>query len=233
MANFMKTVFVVCCMLVTISMAAQREIKDHFVVTTNDRLDIRYILHTPKTEANKRLPLLIFLHGIGENGDDLDLLRKHGPLKYLENNSLDAFVLVPQCPKNYRWTPHELAQLIQNISKQHLIDTQRISLTGLGTGATAGWDLAYAYPYLLSAFVPIGGYVNDIPVIDPCRVKTTAIRIIHGLLDEVVDVRYPIEFYKKIRICNTHVSLEIEPNTGHDSWSKPYADPLFYQWIIK
>ncbi len=77
------------------------------------------------------MPLIIFLHGSGEKGNDLEKIKFHGPLQYLKTNKLEAFVLAPQCPEGKYWDSEELYTLILKIISENKIDTNRIYLTGL------------------------------------------------------------------------------------------------------
>ena len=84
--------------------------------------------------ANK--PLLVFLHGSGERGTDLEKLKIHGPLKYIQNHELDAYILAPQCPEIGNWEAESLYQLIQKICKE---DTR---FTGVLLSRNHGHQLA-------------------------------------------------------------------------------------------
>lgn len=83
------------------------------IVTTHE---LNYALHLPVNTKEKK-PLIIFLHGSGEKGTDIELVKMHGPFKYLKSNELDAFVLAPQCPDNEYWDSEVLYQLILKIQK--------------------------------------------------------------------------------------------------------------------
>ncbi|VXB63757.1 Phospholipase/Carboxylesterase [Flavobacterium sp. 9AF] len=191
-----------------------------------------YALHKPKGEEKK--PLLIFLHGSGEKGTDIELVKVHGPFKYLKNHELDAYVLAPQCPKETYWESESLYQLIQKIIKENKnIDKSRIYLTGLSMGAWGAWNLAFAHPEMFAALVPIAGFVDRVPMLENCKIKDIPTRIFHGLLDDVVDVRYSIEIYKKLKNCSTDIALTIFDDANHDSWSRVYDNDVIYEWILQ
>jgi predicted peptidase len=190
-----------------------------------------YLLHKPKGKENK--PLIIFLHGSGEKGTDLEKVKVHGPLKYLKTNDLDAFVLAPQCPEDVYWESESLYQLIQSVIKENNIDTSRIYLTGLSMGAWGAWNLAFAHPDMFAALVPIAGFVDRVPMLENCKIKNIPTRIFHGLLDDVVDVNYSIEIYKKLKKCSVDIELTIFDDANHDSWTRVYDDKAVYEWMLK
>ena len=159
---------------------------------------LEYLLHKPENTKEKK-PLIIFLHGSGEKGADLEKVKAHGPFKYLKNNKIDAFVLAPQCPDNEYWNEETLYRLILKIQKENNIDSSRIYLTGLSMGAWGAWNLAFAHPEMFAAFVPIAGFVDRVPMIENCKIKDIPIRMFHGLLDDVVNVDYSISMYKKLK----------------------------------
>lgn len=194
--------------------------------------ELAYALHIPKNALEKK-PLIIFLHGSGEKGMDIEKVKVHGPLKYLKSHVLDAYVLAPQCPENEYWDEEVLHKLILKIQKEHNIDLNRIYLTGLSMGAWGAWNLAVAHPETFAALVPIAGYVDRIPMVENCKIKDIPIRIFHGLLDDVVNVEYSITMYKKLKSCNTNVELTIFDDANHDSWSRVYDNQEIYDWMFQ
>lgn len=199
------------------------------IVTTHE---LNYALHLPVNTKEKK-PLIIFLHGSGEKGTDIELVKMHGPFKYLKSNELDAFVLAPQCPDNEYWDSEVLYQLILKIQKENNIDANRIYLTGLSMGGWGAWNLAFAHPEMFAALVPIAGFVDRVPMIENCKIASIPIRIFHGLVDDVVDVNYSIAIYKKLKPCNSNIELTIFDDAGHDSWTRVYDNKEIYDWMFK
>ena len=191
-----------------------------------------YLLHKPKDGKEKK-PLIIFLHGSGEKGTDLEKVKVHGPFKYLKTNELDAYVLAPQCPEDAYWESESLYQLIQTVIKENNIDTSRIYLTGLSMGAWGAWNLAFAHPDIFAALVPIAGFVDRVPMLENCKIKHIPTRIFHGLLDDVVNVNYSIEIFKKLKKCSIDVELTIFDDANHDSWTRVYDNSAIYEWMLK
>ena len=99
--------------------------------------DGRYLnaaLYTPKTEPGKTYPLVLFLHGAGERGDDLNLVLDFTP--GADTFMTDAwqaehpcFVLAPQCPEDQCWVPYVdlLEQSLLEMAAQYPVDICRLS----------------------------------------------------------------------------------------------------------
>ena len=218
--------------LITPFTYAQTQLNGTIKTEINQKRELNYVLYVPK-EVKENKPLIIFLHGSGEKGNDIEKVKVHGPFKYLKNHEIDAFVLAPQCPENEYWNSEALYNLILKIQKENKIDTNRIYLTGLSMGAWGAWNLAFAHPEVFAALVPIAGFVDRIPMIENCKIKAIPTRIFHGLLDDVVDVNYSISIYKKLQKCNPDVQLTIFDDANHDSWTRVYDNKDTYEWMLK
>lgn len=210
---------------------SQTEVTGKIKIESVSKHELNYVLHLPVNTKEKK-PLIIFLHGSGEKGADIEKVKTHGPFKYLRENELDSYVLAPQCPENEYWDAEVLYQLILKIQKENEIDAKRIYLTGLSMGGWGAWNLAFSHPEMFAALVPIAGFVDRIPMIENCKIATIPIRIFHGLVDDVVDVNYSIAIYKKLRSCNKNIELTIFDDAGHDSWTRVYDNKEIYDWMF-
>jgi len=211
---------------------SQSEVNGKMKTEIVKKHELGYALHIPVNTKEKK-PLIIFLHGSGEKGTDIEKVKVHGPFKYLKSYELDGYILAPQCPENEYWNEEVLYRLILKIQKENNIDANRIYLTGLSMGGWGAWNLAFAHPETFAAFVPIAGFVDRVPMIEDCKIKNIPTRIFHGLLDDVVNVDYAITIYKKLKTCNANVQLTIFDDAGHDSWSKVYDNQEIYDWMFK
>jgi predicted peptidase len=208
-----------------------QEVVGNLSIELNEKINYQYALYKPNLETKK--PLIVFLHGSGERGTDIELVKVHGPFKYLKKNKIDAFILAPQCPEGTYWESKSLFVLIQKICDENPnIDKNRIYLTGLSMGAWGAWNLAFAYPETFAALVPIAGFVDRVPMIENCKIRNIPTKIFHGLLDDVVKVEYAIEIYKKLKPCSVFIELTIFDEANHDSWSDVYDKPDIYNWMF-
>ena len=121
--------------------------------------EIKYLLYKPKNyEEDNPNPLLIFLHGAGERGDDLELVKKHGPPKLIEEGiELPLIVASPQMAMEEWWSPSTIVWLLADIKKRLNVDPDRVYLTGLSMGGYGTWETAIKYPNLFAAIVHICG----------------------------------------------------------------------------
>jgi predicted peptidase len=228
----MKYIISVLAFLLATASFSQSVVNGKMKIEIVQKHELGYALHIPANTREKK-PLIVFLHGSGEKGTDIEKLKIYGPFKYLQTHEIDAYVLAPQCPDNEYWDSEVLYRLILNIQKENNIDSNRIYLTGLSMGAWGAWNLAFAHPETFAALVPIAGFVDRVPMIEDCKTAAIPIRVFHGLLDDVVNVDYSIAIYKKLKACNADVELTIFDDAGHDSWSRVYDNQEIYDWMFK
>lgn len=211
---------------------AQTDVNGKMKTEIIQKHELGYALHIPANIKEKK-PLLIFLHGSGEKGTDIEKVKIHGPFKYLKDHKLDAYVLAPQCPENEEWDAEVLYRLILKIQKENNIDSDRIYVTGLSLGGWGTWNLAFAHPDMFAAIVPISGFVDLVQLEQSCKVAKIPTRIFHGLMDDVVNIDYAITIYKELKKCNSNAELTIFDDAGHDSWSRVYDNQEIYDWMFK
>jgi len=182
-------------------------------------------------KAADRWPLILFLHGSGERGNDLSKLKDQGPLGYInQGHSLPFIVVSPQCAKRDWWDPARLMRLIDQIEATYRVDPKRIYVTGLSMGGYGTFDLAAYYPQKLAAIAPLSGGENP-EIVD--RIKTVPTWIFHGAEDTAVPARYSIDIANRMKENGAEVKLTIYPGVGHGGWDKTYADPALYAWFLQ
>ncbi|MFL9845145.1 carboxylesterase family protein [Flavobacterium rhizosphaerae] len=228
-----KVVVLLVFVLFSVCVSAQSDKTAHFETEVIKKSSLGYALHVPDNAKKEKKPLIVFLHGSGEKGNDIEKVKVHGPFKYLKTHTIDAYVLAPQCPEDEYWDSDVLYKLIQKVVKDNNIDESRIYLTGLSMGGWGAWNLAFAHPDMFAALVPIAGFVDRVPMIENCKIGQIPMRIFHGLLDDVVDVHYSIDIYKKLKPCAKDIELTIFDDANHNSWTRVYDDPAIYEWMLK
>src|SRR5437870_3739812 len=106
-----------------------------FQVKSAERIKTNYLLFSPKgyeKKSGKRCPLILFLHGAGERGNDIWKVATHGPHKHIREHPDFPFMVVsPQCPENRIWSKEVLLALLDEITDKYEVDTSRIYLTGV------------------------------------------------------------------------------------------------------
>jgi predicted peptidase len=195
-----------------------------------------YLLFLPddyEAAAGKKWPLILFLHGMGERGNDLNLLKVHGIPKIVENQPDFPFVAVsPQCPDQTIWSDHHgtLRAMLDEISSEYAIDERRIYLTGLSMGGYGTWSLSTAYPERFAAIAPICG--GGCPQ-KAWRLRQIPVWAFHGEKDEVVKLEESRQMVEALRACGGRVRLTVYPGVGHDAWSRTYENRRLYTWFLQ
>ncbi|KIA85763.1 prolyl oligopeptidase family serine peptidase [Flavobacterium sp. AED] len=228
----MKYKIIIIVFLFSWNAFSQSEVNGKMKTEIVQKHEMGFALHIPANTKDKK-PLIIFLHGSGEKGTDIEKVKIHGPFKYIKNHELDAYILAPQCPENEEWNNEVLYRLILKIQKENNIDPNRIYLTGLSLGGWGTWNLAFAHPDMFAAIVPISGFVDLIQLEEACKIAAIPTRVFHGLMDDVVNPDYAIAIYKELKKCNGNVELTIFDDAGHDSWSRVYDNQEIYDWMFK
>jgi predicted peptidase len=193
-----------------------------------------YQLFLPKAYAastDEKFPLIIFLHGSGERGADLSKVKAHGPPKIVDSDPNFPFIVVsPQAPEGEVWDVLKLESLLAVIQKNYRVDPSRLYLTGLSLGGFGTWDWAIARPGLFAAIAPICGRSD---VSKAAALKGTPIWAFHGDNDDAVDMAGSFDMVTAVRKAGGDPHLTIYPDTGHDSWTRTYADPALYFWFLQ
>ena len=194
--------------------------------------ELRYLLFLPAAYAVhlQRWPLLLFLHGAGERGHDLQRVKRHGVAKIVEEQPAFPFLVVsPQCPPTEAWRPEPLLALLDEIEQHYDVDPERRYVTGLSMGGFGTWAVALAAPDRFAAIAPICGGG------DPARVgaiRHLPVWAFHGARDPIVPLQRSVEMVMALRQCGGNVRFTVYPEAGHDAWTATYANPELYTWFL-
>lgn len=205
-----------------------------FEKTMTKNLKCNYLLFLPDSygEEKKSWPLMLFLHGAGERGNDLQLVKKHGPPKIVEKQKDFPFIVVsPQCPKELWWDEKldVLIHLLDEIVAKYDVDEERVYLTGLSMGGYGTWALGARYAERFAAIAPIcgGGTLHMV-----LKLNEVPIWAFHGAKDQVVPLEESERMVKMINKRGGNAKLTVYPEAGHDSWTETYDNPEFYDWLL-
>lgn len=192
---------------------------------------VQYLLTLPKDyDTQEKWPLVLFLHGKGERGNDLELVKKHGPPKLVAAGREFPFILVsPQCPDTQWWESLELLALLDEIEKQYKVDKDRIYVTGLSMGGFGTWSLIHSAPDRFAAAAPICG--GGFPFWAK-HFKNVPVWAFHGAKDSVVPLEWSQTMVDALNKEGGEGQLTIYPEAGHDAWTETYDDPEFYDWLL-
>lgn len=208
-----------------------QEMRGELDQTIEVKKELSYILDYPK-EAKGKVPLIVFLHGSGERGDNLDMVKAHSPFTYKNLIKEPVAILAPQCPANEWWDTQAVYALIQDIVKKYNIDPERIHLTGLSMGGWGSWKLASEHADLFASLAVVCAPSDRWMWATAHKYKDLPIQIFHGGNDDIVSPMASIDMYQAIRKINPDVKLTIFPDDNHNSWDSTYSDPELYTWML-
>lgn len=206
-----------------------------------------------KLGTGGRVPLLLFLHGAGERGDDNEAQLLHGVrdlLKWCEAEEQDCVVVAPQCPEGLWWSnyggnwkvPEEtemksapswpmalVCDVVDDLVKGGGIDPDRIYITGLSMGGYGTFDVICRRPGFFAAAVPVcGGGDPD----QASEIKDLPLWVFHGGQDGVVPPEMSRAMVEAVRKAGGKPKYLEYPGVGHDSWSATYANPDVWKWLF-
>lgn len=197
-------------------------------------VSLEYLLYLPESynDTDESWPLVLFLHGAGERGDDVERVKVHGPPKLIAQGKSFPFIVVsPQCEGHRWWTADTdaLGALIDEIEEKYRVDPDRIYLTGLSMGGFGTWALAMEQPDRFAAIAPVCGRGAPDSV---DRIKHIPAWIFHGAKDKVVPLKHSKEMVAALEKAGSKPKFTVYPNAGHDSWTVTYENEELYEWLL-
>jgi len=224
---------------------------------TAGKMVYRYQVYVPPDwNASKKWPIILFLHGAGERGEDGLAQTQVGIATAirLHADRFPCIVVMPQCRKGVWWPQSEMeAQALaalKNSTKEFKGDPDRTYLTGLSMGGYGTWSLAYKYPTMFAALAPICGGVKPMgkapvdpgnpfadPNIDPYaalakKIGKTPVWIFHGAADNVVPVIESQKVNDALNAAGANVKYTEYAGVGHNSWDRAYAEAELMPWLL-
>ncbi len=193
-----------------------------------------FVKYAPTEAASdKKLPLIIQLHGAGERGegkDDLSLVDVHGFSKIINDREYDCVFVMPQCPTNSFWAARveSILAFIEQLVAEYNIDEDRIYLTGLSMGGYGTWYTAMACPDRFAAIVPVcgGGMAWNAGVLK------MPVWAFHGAEDKSVSPVQSDEMVAKLKALGADVTYSRIDGVGHNVWENAYTEELI-DWFLK
>jgi predicted peptidase len=197
-------------------------------------LSLDFLLSLPsgyEEASDKKWPLVVFLHGAGERGSELENVAKHGPPARVKEGAEFPFLLAsPQCPEGEWWTEQPVLELVDYLERTYHVDSSRIYLTGLSMGGYGTWHFATLAPKRFAAIVPICGGGIPYKMRDILDLPVWAF---HGGKDTVVPLQESERLIKELlQKGNKNAKLTVYPEAAHDSWTEAYRNPELYEWLL-
>ena len=197
--------------------------------------ELGYILTSPDNiKEGEKLPLIVFLHGAGERGDDLEKLKIYCIPKLFtrnqEHNGIRAYTLSPQCPHNTTWIDYkrELIALIDKVVCENQIDPKMVSLCGISMGGFGTWELALTYPEKFHKIAPLcGGGMNW-----RAWAISMPVRVFHGKLDDVVPISQSEAMVNSLRVQGKDVEFTVYDDLSHNCWDRAFEQTDLINWLV-
>jgi predicted esterase len=189
--------------------------------------------------VNGKFPTILFLHGIGESGNDLRNLKLNGFPRNLEGDQQFPFVFVmPQCPSSTEWyytnadNVMAMRTFLDDMISRFPIDTNRIYITGLSMGGIGSWYFAVKMPARFAALAPVAFRGDGW---SPCPAKDVPVWAFHGAKDAVIPFANAQALVDQFSACGGSVRFTVYPNGSHDgsTWTVTYNNPDLYDWLLR
>lgn len=202
----------------------------------SEKADLKYLLTFPKgydANSSEKRPLIVFLHGSGERGNDIEGVKKHGiPKVYNQIEDFPFITISPQCPADSYWDilTESLNILIDETIQNYNIDVDRVYLTGLSMGGYGSWEMAMCHPEKFAAVAPICGGGDPFEIEN---MKYIPVWAFHGQKDPTVPIAEEQRMVDALKKYTDNVKFTIYPDGVHDVWTETYNNPELYKWLLQ
>lgn len=228
----------------------------HVFINNGDTLPYRLLL-PENYDASKKYPLILFLHGSGERGNDNEKQLIHGSELFLRDSirqNYPAIVVFPQCAANSYWSnvnvktstngTREFAfatsgkpspdlalviDLISSLKRNYSLDKKHFYVGGLSMGGMGAFELVRRKPKMFAAAFPICGGADPKTA---GKLKRTSWWIFHGLKDDVVNPEFSKVMAKALNDKGADVKLTLYPDANHNSWDPAFAEKDLFPWMF-
>lgn len=201
-----------------------------------ESVSLNYILTAPNDiKEGEKLPLIVFLHGAGERGDDIKRVQIYCVPKLFVGNpshkGIRAYTLSPQCPHNTTWIDYkkELISLIDSVIENNQVDESYVSLCGISMGGFGTWEMAMTYPNRFHKIAPLcGGGMNW-----RAWALKMPIRVFHGKLDDVVPISQSEAMVNSVKAQGGTVEFVVYDDLSHNCWDRAFEETDLIEWLVK
>jgi len=249
----MKNIILIAIFLPVILFAQDKSEfkKQVFVDDSSNYLNYR-LLYPSNYSSSRNYPLVIFLHGSGERGNDNEAQLIHGSSLFLEKSNREkypAFIVFPQMAKGSSWanlidwkgpeiklleeTSHHMKLLfgLLDMLKENLpIDETRIYLSGLSMGGYGTLDAIMRRPNEFAAALPICGGGDTSKAATISHIPTW---IFHGAVDSVVPVELSRNMHKALQEAEGNVKYSEYEGVDHNSWDNAFVEEDYLSWMFR
>lgn len=194
---------------------------------------LKYIIKYPNNfNESKEYPVILFLHGAGSRGSQMQGLLDNPFFKKVgEFEEFPFLIVAPLCSEN-TWYDHwqNLESLVRTLHNISYVDSERVYMMGASMGGYATWQLAMSMPDYFAAIVPICGggmYWNA------GRLVNIPIWAFHGEQDTTVFLEESAKMVDAVNRRGGNAKFTVYPHNGHDAWSDTYSNWEVYEWMLR
>lgn len=206
-----------------------RQVRQQYVQQSGVPID--YLLYLPQRyHRQRKWPLVVFLHGAGARGQDLNRVLREGLPRLVEQGKRFDFILLsPQCPAGSCWSPETVVELIERVSDSLSVDRDRVYLTGYSMGGSGVWRTACFDPARFAAIAPLCGGGN---VEEAGRLKNIPVWAFHGNKDNIVPLEATQRMVDAVRQCGGNIKFTVYHGGGHGISGIAYQEEHFFEWLF-
>lgn len=253
-----RNIVLVTALLFTFLQSFAQDLKQYekqWYVSKGDTMPYRVLL-PEGYDASKTYPLIYFLHGSGERGNDNEKQLVHGAKLFLKEEmrkNFPAIVVFPQCPEDSYWSnvirrdtggyreynfipggkptiAMSMAQrLLKDLLKKYPINKNQVYVGGLSMGGMGTFEIVRRNPKLFAAAFPICGGAS--PATAP-KLKRVHWWVFHGAKDNVVVISHSEKMVEALKRVNAMVKFTVYPEANHNSWDAAFAEPELFPWLF-
>ena len=200
-----------------------------YIKCGKDKLE--FMVYTPE-KISQNMPVLLFLHGIGERGNNLELIEKYALPKYLNRMDIPYIVIAPQCLEGNFWDYHlrDIEQILEEEYKIYHYDKNRVCILGCSMGAYGAWNYIIQRPNLFKGVVAVAGGIMLPVKQNLLLIKDKPILLYHGDKDDVVDISESENAYNKLKeVGANNIELKIVKDDNHFLCSHAFKDKYLFE----
>ena len=200
-----------------------------YIKCGKDKLE--FMVYTPE-KISQNMPVLLFLHGIGERGNNLELIEKYALPKYLNRMDIPYIVIAPQCLEGNFWYYHlrDIEQILEEEYKIYHYDKNRVCILGCSMGAYGAWNYIIQRPNLFKGVVAVAGGIMLPVKQNLLLIKDKPILLYHGDKDDVVDISESENAYNKLKeVGANNIELKIVKDDNHFLCSHAFKDKYLFE----
>jgi len=215
------------------------------------------ILFPEHFDPKQKYPVLFFLHGSGERGNDNEKQLTHGGKLFLRKDIREqypAIIIFPQCSEDSFWANVQFSSdstgkrifdyqkkgkptkamkallgMVDNILDKPYIDHQQVYVGGLSMGGMGTLELLRRKPKTFAAAFSICGGDN---IANVEKYKHIPLWIFHGGKDDVVPPAGSTAIANQLKIIGKEVKFTLYPDANHNSWDSTFAEPKLLPWLF-